>query len=165
VTQEELFSTVLNIGTMHDLLVTFEKIANLKKGAKYQHLLVKTYNGSIFSEKAKRPHDKDMELATVGILLKLFDYVKSSFDITKQRYQKTNLLPWALYMLLEYICVRVSDGNKETLFWDAYMQDLLRNRLRNFKRDLKSTKDCAVEIKFRVNKLISFLSDVYGMEY
>lgn len=159
----------INVCVFYDVLHDLERVANMKKKLKYQHLLVPLYNSSLF--KLSRCLDKEeqqtIEQNTLQILMCLLDFVKSEYNITNQPYQKTNLSVWAAYPLLDYIAMSISDSDRKsnTKFLGSDMRDIIVDRVNFMERELYHTKDCSKEIKYRFAKLLGFLSHEYKIHY
>lgn len=156
-----LIKSDLNVSRFFKLLNKLEYVSKMKKKQKYQHLLIDSYNGSIFNIKYhKDPEEQQyFESVTLGILITLLDYVKETFDITK-----TNLSPWVLYCLIDYIATIISDNNrcKNTIFLQNDMQSIMVNRLYFIKKELKKTKNCHIDIKLKLEKTLTYLSEIYN---
>jgi hypothetical protein len=162
----------INVCVFYDVLKDLEKVANMKKKLKYQHLLVRLYNSSLFELRSDCCPDRDeqqtREQNTLQILICLLDFVKSEYNITNQPHQKTNLAVWAAYPLLDYIAMSVSDDSHRktnTKFLDSDMRDIVVDRVNFMERELYHTKDCSKEIKYRFAKLLGFLSHEYKVHH
>lgn len=150
----------INLQKLLNILDSLEYVSKMKKGTRYQHLLINMYNGSLFNIMPNQDIDDQeyIESVTLGILMSLLDYVKNNFDT-----QKTNLVPWVLYCLLEYISLITSDvnRNKNTYFLRDDMINIIKDRIFLIKKELKRTKDCHSDIKYRLCKILNYLNEVY----
>jgi len=159
-----LINSDVNIEILLKILNNLLYVSNMKKGSRYQHLLIDTYNGKLFNLRLKLNKDdqENVESETIGILMVLLDYVKDNLDITK-----TNLVPWALHCLLEYFAIILSDDNrkKTSYLLENYMSDILKNRIYTISRELKKMKDSHREIKYRLGKVLNYLAEIYDYDY
>jgi hypothetical protein len=155
-----LIKSDLNINKLFNLLNTLEYVYKFKKKKKYQHLLTDFYNSSIFNIKHHKDSEEQnyFESVTLRILMALLDYVKANLDITK-----TDLSPWILYCILDYIATIINTDNRveNTIFLKNDMHSIMINRLYFITRELKKIKNCHIDIKLRLRKTINYLSEVY----
>lgn len=158
-----LINSDVNIEILLKILNNLLYVSNMKKGSRYQHLLIDTYNGKLFNLRLKlnKEDQENIESETIGILMVLLDYVKENLDITK-----TNLAPWALHCLLEYFAIILSDDNrkKTSYLLEDYMCDILKNRIYTISRELKKMKDSHREIKYRLGKVLNYLAEIYDYD-
>ena len=158
-----VFSSDINLKYLYINLENMEKVVDLKKNAKYKHLLKNMYNGKMFYNNVNMNESPDTrqekEMMTLRVLLDFYDYVKDVHDIDKQRYNKTNLNVWALYPLFDYICMRLlNDHEGVSVFKESDIRDLVCNRIYNIKRDLNTINNCSPDIKYRLSQLLTYLS-------
>jgi hypothetical protein len=155
-----LIKSDLNIDKLVNLLNNFEYVSKMKKRQKYQHLLIYSYNSSIFNIKYHQdPEEQEyFESVTLGILMTMLDYVKNNYDITK-----TNISPWALYCLLDYIATIINTKTRliNTIFLKNDIYNTMLNRLYSISSELKKTKKCNNNIKIKLKKTIQYLSKLY----
>jgi hypothetical protein len=160
---DDEIQNIINIPLLINVLDGFHHVATLDKGQRYQKYLINAWNGKVFHDAAENTHADNVEYKTLAILIRILNYVKEHLAVENQVHHKVNLVPWALYMLLEYVSIRVSDENKNTVFWEEDMRDMVKHQLRHFRSDLRSIHDCSTDIKIRLGRLFRFLFKVYGM--
>lgn len=162
-------NTDINVSTLYDFISNLIKVSNMEKRKKYQHLLKRAYDGTLFRI-VKEFDDEDSqhvhEMSTMNTLIALFRYVKENHDILKQPNQKTNLTVWAMLPLFEYIALSLSHDQRKSMsyFLMDDITDTIVDRILTVKRELKSTRDCSNEIRYRLGKVLRFLCEVYNIE-
>lgn len=133
---------------------------------KYQHLLKQIYDGTLFrmdtnfdDEDTQHIH----EMSTLNTLVAMFCYVKEHHAVLKQPHHKTNLEVWIAYPLFEYVALCLSDDRRKKYccFQNETISETIIDRVIEFQRKIKRTRDCSVDIKYRLNKVLHFLHDVY----
>lgn len=133
---------------LFDILSRITMVSNMKKGQQYQRFLIPVFNGSIFANEQVTNICLKKEYNTLVILQILFEYVETF--VSKD---KTNLSIWALYPFLEYICMKIND--KDSLVFSIKEDVVLKAQ--ELKQQLKRTRDCSCDIKYRVQRLIDFI--------
>ncbi len=152
---EDIKYSDINLNKLVDLLEKLHRVSQLKKGAKYQYLLVGCYNSSLFRIVGdefiiKGENINLLEARTLSILTTLFNYVKLVLPKNK-----TDLDIWVLYPLFEYgiLCMEDQNRQDDTLFVDGF---ILRDKAREIRHQLNYT-NASTDIKYRLMKLLNYI--------
>lgn len=158
-----LLKSDLNLKYVYINLENIDKVAHMKKKAKYKHLLKNIHNGKMFYRNTSKSLSKhDREINTLRSLLDLFDFVKSYYDVHKQPYEKTNLSIWAMYPLFYYIWLSLkNDIENDSIFRDSDIRDIVINRIFCVKQELHCITNCSSDIKIKLVELLSLISSAY----
>lgn len=149
----------INIDKFFKLLSNLEIISNMKKGTRYQYMLKDIYNVNLFIFKNYNDiedlHYK--ESCTLSILISFLDIVK------KMSILKTNLVPWAMYILINYIVLSINHKKRvnHTIFLGSDYHTIIINKIYNIRIELKNIRNCSTNIKYKLEKIINLISDVF----
>ena len=154
--------TDLRLCILYEVVSNMKRVSEMKKRAKYQHLLIKVYDSSLFKTNLIKFECKtdqyERESKTLLVLTLLFNYAK--FRLSQE---KVNLEVWAMYPLMEYVAMSLSNTNRcdDSLFSDGV---LMKDKVNETIMRLKKYKEASADIKYRLDKLLKFLCSAYNSE-
>lgn len=151
----------INFIVLEEVTQRLLQVSQMPRRVKYQHLLVKIYNSDLFfpiSNSGNNQEDLHTIQATAcSVLTSLSNYTKMLLSKNK-----TNLEPWAMYPLFDYIAIsmQVKDQISSSIFeTDADYKFVIYNKALQVREELRATKDCTVDIKFRLRRLLDYIID------
>lgn len=153
--------TDLKLTTFFDVVGHMKRVSEMKKKARYQHLLVKLYDQSLFKSLVgfeERTKQYERESKTLLVLTLLFNFAK--FRLSQE---KINMEVWAMYPIFEYVAMSLNNPHRaeDSIFADGI---LMKEKVIETRYTLKRYKDCSQDIKYRLGRLLDFIYDAYTSE-